>query len=198
MSTLLATRPYLRESVASLRCKFEQNGANLSVLAQLLLELNIRTKPAALQLRAEVAQRLLEVAQEYYYFPWPSTEAPGGNGQLDESHFPYKHGMLGWLGYRVGKAGLEANRRHGLLDSAYANDLPGINSQQYFDEWGTARSAVRLQKMAQSIAAFARHKKRAGRHRYAAAISDWETDLAYLKASHYIGRYDFPWPQTDS
>jgi len=62
------------------------------------------------------------------------------------------------------------------------------------DEWGDPGSPARLKKMADSIASFARSKKRHDEVRFAQAIRDWESDLGHLHRTYYVGRFGFGWP----
>lgn len=191
MTTLSVTRPYIRDRHDALRTILEQNASNPWVLAQLILELRQRKSLAAKALMQDVQQRLLEVLPK---FPWPSTEAGEGSGKLDAMDFQYRNGVLSYCGYRVGTKGVPANERHGRLDFIFANGLPQVFCTAYLHKWGKPGSAARLQKLAESIAALARNAKRRKGESHQLAISDWEADLAYLKATYYIGRFDFPWP----
>lgn len=197
MTKLPIARPHRRADAASMRHTFEQNAANPLVLVQLLCELILyRSTAAARELQADVIERLGEVLPKP--FLWPSTDPPDGHGEVDESCFRHQHGVLALLGYHVGKTGRRANERHALLDFAYANALPVINSNAYMAKWGAPKSGERLQMMAESIAAFVKMAKGRKTQGHQAAISDWEADLAYLKAAYYIGRYSFPWLDTAS
>lgn len=193
-------RPYQRLQVGQLEALFEQTSEDLEVLRDLVHELGFRkrTRQRHLRLRAAVTARFLELVEleGMETFPWPSTSAPGGNGLLDEGPFQFHQGMLGFLGYRVGKKGKPWDQRRELLDRAYSAPLPFINNSEYLAQWGAARTCRRLQKLAESLAAFARNAKQRS-ERPVEAISDWEFDLAYLKAHYYRGSVcEFLWPST--
>ena len=64
------------------------------------------------------------------------------------------------------------------------------------NEWGMPYSPKRLQKMANSIASFARNAKRRHDTKMDNAISEWETDLRFLYEKFYVGRFGFGWPST--
>lgn len=187
-------RPFFQETTASLRTLVDGNSSDLSMLSNVFFELLFRQRRAALELRELVVLRMLEAFPDY--FPWPTTEAPGGSGTVDETVFQHEQGLLGFMGYRVGVSGLGAPQRQGLLDFVYSSDLPLVNSREYMDQWGRPRSTERLKKIAVSIATFARNSKRCATYRHAVAISEWEADLDYLRLTYYVGRYDFPWPIT--
>jgi len=63
-------------------------------------------------------------------------------------------------------------------------------------EWGSPRSAKRLQKLANVIAANVKNNKRKNNPSYRKAIREWENDLGHLKKAYYDGVYDFGWPNT--
>lgn len=130
------------------------------------------------------------------YFAWPSTHAAEGNGQLSSDHFLTKQGLLSTLGYQVGTNGLPPDHRRAILDAAFQQPLPALSNAAYLAEWGAPKSAQRLQKLAESIAAFARNAKRRNSANLHKSIRDWEADLAYLKRRYYDGRFSFPWPAT--
>ena len=98
------------------------------------------------------------------------------------------------MGYKVGKAGVPQAQRRALLDDAFLDNVPSINSREYMSEWGKPNTATRLRKMAHSIAEFAKIHKKHDPTKYAVAIKDWEADLEYLRVTHYEGRFSFKWP----
>lgn len=59
------------------------------------------------------------------------------------------------------------------------------------DEWGDPASAVRLRKLAETIAAVTRNVKRHRDARMGTAIQHSEQDLRYLHAELYVGRFGF-------
>lgn len=192
-------RPYSRESTAALRSLVEQSNLDFDVLHKVFVELLFRERPAACDLRKIVGERLKMLSEKTpneQYFKWPTTDALGGSGEIDDSFFQHRQGMLGYLGYKVGASGVSASQRHELLDFVYSGTLPLLNSKEYMADWGTPNTANRLRKMADSIAAFARNAKRGDPKRLSVAISEWELDLEYLRTTYYVGRYDFLWPVT--
>lgn len=192
--TVTVDRPYIQLLTAQLRELTEEQAHDFDVLHDVFVELLFRERRAARELRKAVGDRLSAFEKEY--FQWPTTEAPGGPGQLDDSYFQYRQGLLGFVGYRVGACGVGPAQRQDLLDSVYLGPLPLLNSKEYMAEWGHPSTGSRLKKMAESIAAFARNAKRRDEQRMSAAIAEWEADLNYLKATYYVGRYQYPWPET--
>lgn len=143
----------------------------------------------------EAAWDALELA-EGELFPWPSTEVGASIGSSAVAGFR-SEGMLSYLEYRVGKtAGLPANVRQSILARAFEGKLPRVFEPAYMNEWGQPRSAQRLRKMAESLAAFARNFKRLDEDRYDEAIRQWEQDLDFLYFRYYVGRFGFGWPST--
>ena len=129
-------------------------------------------------------------------FPWPSTDAFPGLGNLSETDWP-QEGLLSYMGYRVGRNGAPISRRREILATIFEQDaLPRVNSAEYMREWGPAKSTARLKKMAESIASFARNEKRRNSSSYAEAIKDHEEDLEWLKQRFYTGAHRFQWPST--
>lgn len=130
-------------------------------------------------------------------FPWPSTHVHSvkqDHGDLTAAFEPV--GMLSKSGYRVGRNGLPiSERRRSLTTLFLATTLPQLNSRGYVLGWGESSSAARLQKMADSMAAFCRHAKRRAHADMSDAIDAWEDDLRWLKKKYYDGRFDFPWPR---
>ncbi len=130
-------------------------------------------------------------------FPWPSTHVHSvyeDHGDLTVAFEPV--GMLSKSGYRVGRNGLPVSERRKSLTTLFlAPTLPQLNSRGYVMSWGGSNSAVRLQKMADSMAAFCRHAKRRAHADMTNAVFAWEDDLHWLKKKYYDGRFDFPWPR---
>ncbi len=132
-------------------------------------------------------------------FPWPSTEVFPGSGNLGysvEADWP-KIGLLSYMGYRVGRNGKREGTRRAILSEVFEKEvLPKVDSPEYIEEWGPARSSQRLMKMAESIASFARNRKRNDPLQFSKAIDEWEADLEWLKLTFYRGHHRFQWPST--
>jgi len=138
----------------------------------------------------------LEYIKEWW-FPWPETwivPGPGDGGPGDPDTWP-KVGLLKYLGYRVGVTGTIQSKRQEILGEVFTSPLPNVHSIECMEEWGSPGSSRRLEKMANSIASFARNAKRSSLPRET-AICDWEEDLAWLKEEFYRGRFTFQWPTT--
>jgi hypothetical protein len=129
-------------------------------------------------------------------WPWPITEPKPSSGGSFAAHFELDRSGLRMCGYRVGHRGLPASERKDFLDRFYRTRLPAIVEQYCGSDYGGVGSSVRLQKMAIVIASNCKNFKRNDRERYQKAISDYETDLAYLKQEYYHPN-SFPWPSID-
>ncbi len=129
-------------------------------------------------------------------FKWPTTEVGDrGSGTI---HLDLEVGYLKYCGYTVGKYGLPVHERRRLLEkSAYFGDVPGVFPASYMGEWGRPGSAMRLQKMAGTIANLCKNSKKRRNPAYRRAIEEWEADLSWLKKTFYDGRYIFSWPSTE-
>ncbi len=106
-------------------------------------------------------------------------------------------GMLSYLDYRVGRQNGEvASIRQRILSRVFEGRLPPVFPTDYMSSWGAPKSAARLRKIAESIAAFTRNAKRRRDYKMDDAISDWESDLGFLYDRYYIGHFSFGWPIT--
>ena len=124
------------------------------------------------------------------FFLWPTTNASIGDGHIAKDHWPEK-GALKHVGYRVGILGKSKPQRLAILRTFFELDaIPILDSPTYVAEWGSQRSSARLKKMAYSIATFCRFAKGRRRAWMGPAITHWEADLAWLKATFYNGRFD--------
>ncbi|WP_447909501.1 hypothetical protein [Brevundimonas bullata] len=144
-------------------------------------------------LAEEWRRRTLAPHQSDASFQWPSTEASVGHLGLDIQMGPAT-GILAALGYRVGQAGAPLKQRRQILDFTFTEDLPPIDSAAYMRSWGEPNSGPRLQKLAESLAAFARNAKRREVYALKTAILQWQDDLQYLHDRYYIGHFGFNWP----
>lgn len=145
----------------------------------------------------EWAKRLAIAEADPRAFPWPTTKAAKGKSGLDSGDW-HLIGMLSYLGYRVGTtAGVSAGIRHQILDLCFDGPLPPINGLAYMSGWGAPGSTIRLRKLANELASFARNGKRKHSANLSSAVADWEADLNYLYRQYYVGRFRFAWPRTE-
>jgi hypothetical protein len=128
-------RPYLRTSATELDNLAHENWDDLPLLVNVAVELLRRRTAYARSLRSDLIQRVTELILEDG-FPWPTTEAPGGDGEL-EADWP-ETGMLRFLGYRVGINGLPQAERQEILDYVYLGELPPVKLSDVHGGVGTA------------------------------------------------------------
>lgn len=128
-------------------------------------------------------------------FDWPSTHVSFGSRSGEVATELVEIGLLRHMGYRVGKTkGLPSAKRREILEKAFNFRLPNTNlPRSYIEEWGNPKSKERLQKMANSLAAFCRRERK---QNHDVAASDYEEDLKWLHDTFYRGRFKFQWPQT--
>lgn len=144
---------------------------------------------------AEWARRLTIAEADPRAFPWPTTKAPKGKRGLDSGDW-HLIGMLSYLGYRVGAtAGVSEGIRRQILDLCFDGPLPPINGIAYMRAWGAPGSTMRLGKLANELASFARNGKRKRSANLATAVTDWEADLNHLYRQYYVGKFRFTWPR---
>ena len=106
--------------------------------------------------------------------------------------------MLSLLGYHVGETlPLYPSTRESILEYAFEHHLPPVGNVPYLHEWGKPRSARRLQKLVNTIAALTRNAKRRDAMALARAIDEWEQDLMFLYNQYYTGLFHFGWPATE-
>ncbi|TRU03352.1 hypothetical protein [Microcystis aeruginosa] len=146
----------------------------------------------------EDLKRLKEAFDKSQSFVWPTTTVKPSLHKLPTDNFKYEEGLLRKYGYKVGIHGNSQSERLKVLDFIFLHQIDGIQDSEYLIKWGQPNTAKRLQKLAESIAAFTRNAKRDKSKDYRKAIQDWEADLAYLKKTYYDNRFsrEFGWPRT--
>lgn len=154
-------------------------------MGEIHYELEFRSRKKALDLRERIAARLTQL----------QITNPGSHTSSIDT-FTDEEGILRRYGYKVGINGLSERERWKILDAVFLRPLLQIENAAYLGEWGKPSSAKRLQKLANSIAAFTRLAKGRNRGNFNKAIQDWETDLAYLKKTYYNNRFSFQYPRT--
>ncbi|RWX60992.1 hypothetical protein [Mesorhizobium sp. M2A.F.Ca.ET.039.01.1.1] len=130
---------------------------------------------------ADIAQLIETVGKEWErraglptnpedWFRWPGTDASPADGGLKLSG-ALKEGMFSYLEYHVGRTNGEASPvRQSILARIFESSLPPVFPKDYMAQWGQNKSAQRLKKMAETIAALTRNFKRMNDDRYDEAI----------------------------
>lgn len=128
------------------------------------------------------------------FFEWPSSDARGGDGRLSAAGW-VQDGVFSYMGYRVGNTdGLSSDIRRRMLELIFEGELPPVFEPSYLNQWGNPGTAARLQKMAETLAAFSRNAKRRRSAEMRSAIRSWDQDLEYLYENFYVDRFQFAWP----
>jgi hypothetical protein len=141
-------------------------------------------------------QPVIAAALTQPLWQWPViVQTPDGTTGNFEGAFR-AFSALKMFGYTVGKTkGWAKPEREAFLSDFMEQDLPAIIVQTFAQEYSDPMSAERLRKIANVIASNASNAYRKGPALLAEAISDWESDLAFLKRKYYIGaRLAFEWP----
>jgi hypothetical protein len=145
-------------------------------------------------IRVEWERRSKQAFDPNDVFPWPSTTADGGSGNLSTEDWT-EEGVFSCLGYRVGVTnGRPSNVRERILSEIFDGPLPPVFMSGYLAEWGRPASSGRLRKMAETIAALTRNARRRRDDKLRAAIRDWQQDLGFLHDEYYVGKFHFAWP----
>ncbi|MGJ3258007.1 MAG: hypothetical protein ACFE0S_00250 [Rhodospirillales bacterium] len=130
------------------------------------------------------------------YFEWPSVEVYFGSTVNPFNEALNESGALSLLGYTVRVDGPDSRQRRRLLTLLFEGGLalPSELSEEYLRDWGKPASAVRLRKLAYSLASFTKQQKRK-RHPSSQAIEKWVDDLEFLKVNFYAQFVrEFNWP----
>ncbi|MCV6999257.1 hypothetical protein [Mycolicibacterium alvei] len=99
---------------------------------------------------------------------------------IDTGSWPTS-GVLGELGYKVGKNGLGPSVRRHILRNALIVELVATmpEAESYVGEWGAPNSRQRAAKIERCLAGFSELNRRKNAD-YSEAIADWESDLAWF------------------
>jgi hypothetical protein len=127
-------------------------------------------------------------------FEWPTIEVRGFRALRPSSSAWRSESFLKAKGYKVGDgAGNHPTLRRRALARAYAGRIPTRFGPEYASECGSPESALRLRRMAYSIAKF--YHMGAGRlGSDSMACAQWARDLRWLKDTYYDKHLQFEWP----
>lgn len=132
-------------------------------------------------------------------FDWPSTNVAEASATISFVDMTSPEtGLLAEQGYHVGKTGVVAEDRRAILRYLMSLQInpKSARDEQYAKQWGRPGSPERLKKLADCLASLAKLRKRNRTRDYSEAISDWESDLDYLKNVYSHLRTNFDWPST--
>jgi hypothetical protein len=193
-------RVFLDRGIDELEGLMDDYGDDELFLLVLAHELSHRRIQRSRDLAQVALEKLIRQACTDEAFEWPSTEVLFGDGSIDSTAEWRNEGVLKFVGYSVGRTrGLPESRRREILHMVYLRDLPHQVPSDLREAWGTRASCGRLLKLANTLASFIRNAKRRSESIMRFAISDWDSDLAYLKSAFYDGgqcQRTFVWPRT--
>lgn len=133
---------------------------------------------------------LIEAGFEWPFITWRPLQTAG---QFAGEKFA-KESPLHKLGYVVGKVnGLPEKARRRVLADAFTGKLPKVHSVEYMATWGTPGSRIRLRRMANHLATFARLWQ--NEQNFDTAVAHWEADLDWLHDEFYEPWMRFRWPE---
>jgi hypothetical protein len=121
---------------------------------------------------------------------WPSTHVPPTQG-LTIPIDPERFGLSD-LGYRTGMKHPNPISRRDHLKRIFEMPLARILAEGGTDEWGAAKSRMRLRTMAEKLAGVCRLQKKLG---HVVAVSHLETDFAWLGDTFWEPRFGYDWPR---
>ena len=175
----------------------ERDVARLQNVFNKLAYQNHPLRSEALKLRDEISANWLSLFEKNEWFAWPSTSVRLGPSSTKLDALEWRpQGMLSFLGYHVGETSGRPSVREAILEYAFDHHLPPVGEATYFEEWGEPRSARRLRKLANTIAALTRNAKKRDLVALSRAVDEWEQDLGFLYERYYLDLL-FRWPSTD-
>lgn len=137
------------------------------------------------------------------YFPDTVVILRGDDGEpLPDNTIRHKRSGLNLAGYHVGIEGPSKNERRDLLTNYMRAQLHPRIIEIFGDAYGEPDSLKRVLKMANVIANVCKlRKRRKDADNFIKSISDWDSDLSFLKEYFFIplnqGLDPRPWPDTD-
>ena len=134
---------------------------------------------------------------------WPVVYDGPNNHEHSGRGGPYEFNefsALKMFGYTVGKSGWPKDKRHDFLTDFIEMELPEIVEETFGDEYGKPNTTDRLRKVANVIAGICSLNVAKNNPNLDQAISDWLTDLDFLKKKYYedAGLQFVPWPDPRS
>lgn len=176
--------------------KAEKNEGNPRALLEILYDLTTWSDNEIAKLQRKIIDRVSAHLNGPSEWPEPDSPFSDGKGGLDTDEWP-DVGLLKKLGYTTGKNGQAKYRRRAILHRSLQVDAQEwLPTKEQAEEWGQPESEKRLEKVANSLSAFAGMEKKKEKPAEV-AISHWEADLKYLKERFYAPDHSFDWPNTD-
>lgn len=179
--------------------KARANEDDPRALLEILYDLTTWSDDEIAELQRKIIDRISAHLSEPFDWPEPDPSSIDENddgGGLDTEEW-HEIGLLKKLGYATGKHGKAKYRRRAILHRSLQVDArEWLPVEEQAEEWGDPESEGRLEKIANSLSAFAGMEKRK-EEPSEIAISHWEADLKYLKERFYDPGHSFEWPDLD-
>lgn len=127
-------------------------------------------------------------------FPWPDSQEiqdgtrTGEWKQVERTPLVLKNYHVGEAGLKLG---LTEKDRHRILESAYLEEIPWVESDEYMESWGEPGTRQRLARIAYHLSMLIRSRRNLPNH--LAARNNWQKDLEWLK-KYYKPLMRFRWP----
>lgn len=127
-------------------------------------------------------------------FPWPDSQEikdgtrTGEWKQVEKTPLVLKNYHVGEAGLKLG---LTEKDRHRILESAYLEEIPWVESDEYMESWGEPGTRQRLARIAYHLSMLIRSRRNLPNH--LAARNNWQKDLEWLE-KYYKPLMRFRWP----
>ncbi len=127
-------------------------------------------------------------------FPWPDSQEiqdgtrTGEWKQVEKTPLVLKNYHVGEVGLKLG---LTEKDRHRILESAYLEEIPWVESDEYMESWGQPGTRQRLARIAYHLSMLIRSRRNLPNH--LAARNNWQKELEWLE-KYYKPLMRFRWP----
>ena len=176
---------------SELRARARENAEDPQALLEILYDITTWSDSETVDIEQWIIERI-SANVDRLAPPEPVT-VPTGDASVDTDEWP-DVGLLGSLGYKVGKSGKPEYRRHAILRVAFERNADDYIDPDYVSEWGGPRSRERLQKIVNSLAAFSRNARKRNTKSLQTAVRHWEKDLAFLRREYAESVDGVRWP----
>ena len=180
--------------VRELKQKAKENEDDPQALLEILYDLTTWSNDDIAELQKWIIEQVSEDLDSS--LTRSPIEVPAGDGSVDSDEWS-DVGLLGSLGYKVGKRGKPQFRRRAILRLAFRCEADEYLPESEAEKWEAPESPGRLQRMANSLSAFASNARR-NSGSYDTAISHWEQDLQFLKEEYPETGSRVDWPSVSS
>lgn len=93
-------------------------------------------------------------------------------------------GLLSTMHYHVGMEATAEPKRRLILDHILTKNVPFVPPPAYMEQWGNPKTKKRQQKLEKFLVGMIRDKQRGRGADYEKAISEWQSDLDYIRENY--------------